>query len=398
MKFTIATSVVKRDAVPQQGGYYRQGKDYSCRMVKLMKISFLLMLASIVFLTTQSVGIQAQISDPNRDTGFVPKRLIEITGVLGKAIAGKGTPDETPLGIVANSVTAFWTAAQIGAQRASSEIGAPTIFTAPIKPGNKVVQGNLVKSFIDEGYKGIAISVIDPMAITPIMREGIDKHINFICIDSDAPGSGRRMYIGTNNYDGGFAAGKELVRLLGDKGGSVVGLVGLTDAPNAVDRIRGIKDAIKETNVTLVEVMSDGIDATKALDNAEAAIDKYPDLAAFVGIYAFNGPAAGQALRVSGKVGKIKIVAFDMLPETIRLVQDGVISTAIVQRPYYWGYLSTYVLYAMEVLGPDETMSLLAPYLEGEHHDILDTKVDVVGTESLSEYLDYLESIGIKSQ
>jgi ribose transport system substrate-binding protein len=255
-----------------------------------------------------------------------------------------------------------------------------------------------VKSFIEEGYKGIAISVIDPDSISSNMKTGIDKGINFITIDSDAPGSGRRLYIGTDNYNAGYAAGKELVRLLGDKGGQVVGLVGLQDAPNAVDRIQGIKDAIQGTKVTIAEVMSDGIDATKALDNAESAIDKYPDLAAFVGIYAFNGPAAGQALRVSGKVGKIKIVAFDMLPETITLVRDGVISTAIVQRPYYWGYLSTYVLYAMSVLGPDETMKLLTSYLSGDKHDILDTEVDVVSTENLSKYLDYLESIGIKSQ
>jgi ribose transport system substrate-binding protein len=364
----------------------------------LMKTRFILVVIATILLIAQSVRTQAQTADPNAEAGFVPKRLIEISGVLGKAIAGKGTPEDTPLGIVANSVTAFWTAAQIGAQRASSEIGAPTIFTAPIKAGDKVVQGNLVKSFVDEGYKGIAISVIDPETITPIMKAGIDKHINFINIDSDAPDSGRRLYIGTDNYNGGFAAGKELVRLLGDKGGSVVGLVGLETAPNAIGRIQGIKDAIKGTKVTLVEVMSDGIDATKALDNAETAIDKYPDLAAFVGIYAFNGPAAGQALRVSGKVGKIKIVAFDMLPETITLVRDGVISTAIVQRPYYWGYLSTYVLYAMSVLGPDETMTLLAPYLDGEKHDILDTKVDVVSTETLADYLTYLESIGIKSQ
>jgi ribose transport system substrate-binding protein len=363
-----------------------------------MKTLFLLLLISVVILTAQPVGTYAQTAEPTADIDFVPQRLIEISEVLGKAIAGKGTPEDTPLGIVANSVTAFWTAAQIGAQRASSEIGAPTIFTAPIKPGDKAVQGNLVKSFIEEGYKGIAISVIDPESITPIMKTGIDKGINFINIDSDAPGSGRRMYIGTDNYNAGFVAGKELVRVLGEKGGQVVGLVGLQDAPNAVGRIQGIKDAVEGTKVVLVEVMSDGIDATRALDNAEAAIEKYPDLAAFVGIYAFNGPAAGQALRVSGKVGKIKIVAFDMLPETITLVRDGVISTAIVQRPYYWGYLSTYVLYAMSVLGPDETMKLLAPYLDGEQHDILDTKVDVVSTENLSKYLGYLESIGIKSQ
>jgi ribose transport system substrate-binding protein len=348
----------------------------------------------LILMLVMQPGYSRSQSDP----GFVPKRLIEISEVLGKAIQGKGPPDQIPLGIVANSVTSFWTAAQIGAQRASSEIGAPTIFTAPIKPGDKVVQANLVNSFVEEGYKGIAISVIDPETITPIVKVGIAKDINFITIDSDAPESGRLLYIGTDNYNAGYAAGKELVRLLGEQGGRVVGLVGLLTAPNAIGRIEGIKDAIKDTNVVLEEVLVDGIDATKALDNAEAAIDKYPDLAAFVGIYAFNGPAAGQALRVSGKVGKIKIVAFDMLPETITLVRDGVISTAIVQRPYYWGYLSTYVLYAMSVLGSMETMNLLTPYLGGKGHDILDTEVDVVTTETLADYLSYLESIGMKSQ
>jgi ribose transport system substrate-binding protein len=358
-----------------------------------MRSRFILLVVLIILIAAQPAHTVAQTDSP-----FVPKRLIEISGVLAQAIQGQGTPEDTPLGIVANSVTAFWTAAQIGALRASSEIGAPTIFTAPIKPGDKAVQGKLVKSFVDEGYKGIAISVIDPDALKPIVEAGIVKGINFITIDSDAPDSGRLMYIGTDNYNAGFAAGKELVRLLGDKGGKVVGLVGLLNAPNAVGRIQGIRDAIKGTNVALVEVMTDGIDATKALDNAETAIQKYPDLAAFVGIYAFNGPAAGQALRVSGKVGKIKIVAFDMLPETIMLVRDGAISTAIVQRPYYWGYLSTYMLYAMSALGPAQTMKLLAPYLAGEKHDILDTEVDVVTTDTLSEYLNYLESIGIKSQ
>src|SRR3954453_19742356 len=192
----------------------------------LMKTRFILVVIATILLIAQSVRTHAQTPDPSVEAGFVPKRLIEISEVLGKAIAGKGTPEDMPLGIVANSVTAFWTAAQIGAQRASSEIGAPTIFTAPIKAGDKVVQGNLVKSFVDEGYKGIAISVIDPETITPIMKVGIARHINFISIDSDAPDSGRRMYIGTDNYNAGFAAGKELVRLLGDKGGSVVGLVG----------------------------------------------------------------------------------------------------------------------------------------------------------------------------
>jgi ribose transport system substrate-binding protein len=353
----------------------------------------LTLLVSVYYNPTQVNGQRAQGDDP-----FIPKKLLEIADVLGKTVRGKGDPENTPLGIVVNSVAPYWTVAQIGTQRAAGELGVPVIFNAPIRPGDKVAQGNLVKSFISDGYKGVSISVIDPESMKPIIQEGRSKNINFITMDSDAPNSGRLLYVGTNNYSAGFAAGKELIRLLGEKGGRVVGLVGLSTAQNAIDRIQGLKDAIKGTNVKLEEVIADNIDAAKALNNAETALEKYPDLAAFVGIYAFNGPAAGQALRIADKVGSIKIVAFDLQPETIKLLKDGVISTAIVQRPYYMGNLSVYVLYAMSVLGPDETVKLLGPYLVGDKKDVIDTGVDIVTIESLPEYLEYLESIGIKSQ
>ena len=62
------------------------------------------------------------------------------------------------------------------------------------------------------------------------------------------------------------------------------------------------------------------------------------------------------------------------------------------------GYLSVYILYAMSVLGPDETMRLLEPYLSIERINVVDADVDIVTTDSLVQYLEYLEPIGIKSQ
>lgn len=353
----------------------------------------LVVLAVILAASSRSISIAAQTENP-----FVPKKLLEIANVLGKAVAGKGIPGDTPLGIVVNSVAPYWTVTQIGSQRAAAELGAPVTFNAPIRPGDQQAQASLVKSLIDQGYKGVSISVIDPDSMTPLISQGSGSQVNFITIDSDAPDSGRLLYLGTNNYRAGFMAGTELVKILGSGGGRVVGLVGLSTAQNAIDRIQGIKDAIKGTGVTLEEVIADNIDAAKALNNAETALEDYPDLAAFIGIYAFDGPAAGQALRVAGKVGAVKIVAFDMQPETIKLLRAGVISTAIVQRPYYMGYLSVYILYAMSVLGPDETIRLLEPYLVGEKKNVIDTDVDIVTTDTLAQYLEYLESIGIKSQ
>jgi ribose transport system substrate-binding protein len=175
-------------------------------------------------------------------------------------------------------------------------------------------------------------------------------------------------------------------------------MVGALTAQNAIDRIRGIKDTIKGSTVTLETVMIDDLDPLQAESNADLALSSYPDLAAFVAIYSYDGPAAGKALQAANKVGVVKLVAFDLEPDTITLLKDGTVAAAIGQRPYFMGYLSVYTLYALSTIGPGETLRLLNPYLTGENKDSIDTGVDIVTPESLPEYSDYLNSIGIKSQ
>ncbi len=62
------------------------------------------------------------------------------------------------------------------------------------------------------------------------------------------------------------------------------------------------------------------------------------------------------------------------------------------------GYLSVYSLYAISTIGPETTLKVLGPYLTGDNKDVIDTGVDIVTPETLPEYSDYLNSIGIKSQ
>lgn len=331
-------------------------------------------------------------------SAFAPTRLIEMASILSAAIQGKGNPAETPLAIVANSLTPFWTAGQIGSQIAANELGVPVLFTAPIKPGDNIGQQKIVDSLVTEGYKALAISVIDPVFIQPELQTVSDKNIPFIAIDSDAPNTHRLLYMGTDNYQAGVLAGKALLRELGSNGGKVIGLVGETTAPNAIDRIQGIQDTLAGSNVVLETVLVDDLDPLKAVTNAMSALDQEPDLAAFVTLYSYDAGAAGEALGLANKLGKVKIVAFDLEPETIDLLKQGVVSEAIVQRPYYMGYLSVYILDTLVTLGADKTMTLLDPYLSGSNKDIIDTGVDIISAGTLPAYTQYLDSIGIKSQ
>jgi len=343
--------------------------------------------------------IKAQTETPADNLfAMASAQLNETASALGDVVKGKGDPTHTPLGIVANDLAPFWTAGQIGSLRAAKELGAEVIFTAPIKPGDAAAQSNIIGNFIKEGYKGIAFSAIDPDSIQPIIQQGIAQNVHFTTLDSDAPQTGRLIYIGTNNYNAGVAAARALFQVLGNGGGKVVGLVGALTAQNASDRVRGIRDTIKGTNVSLETVMVDDLDPLKAENDAAQALVQYPDLAAFVALYSYDGAAVGNALRLANKIGVVKVVAFDLEPETISFLKDGTISAAVGQRPYFMGYLSVYTLYAISTIGPESTLKVLDPYLTGDNKDVIDTGVDIVTPQTLPEYSNYLNSIGIKSQ
>ena len=164
----------------------------------------------------------------------------------------------------------------------------------------------------------------------------------------------------------------------------------------------GIEDTLKDSDIEYLETLFDDADPAKALSNAETALNKYPDLAGFITIYSYDGPAAGQAVKAAGKAGEVKIIAFDLEPETQKLMKEGVIQAAIGQRVYWYGKLSVDVLHSMATLGPEDTLKVLEPYLIHnpitDKTDHLDTGVDVVYGDELGLYQEYLDSVGIASQ
>lgn len=327
---------------------------------------------------------------------YRPDKLFEIVGKLKAATAGKPAPANGKYALLTNAVAPFWTAAQIGAARASSEINVPITFQAPTAAEKLSQQLSMLETFINDKYTAVTFSAIDRKAAAPIIEKAVGQGIHVLCTDSDATDSKRALYIGMSDYDAGKAAGEASKEIV--KKGKMVGLVGYATAQNAQDRIAGFKDAIKGSEITLEEVLLDDIKPEVSLSNAQTAMQKYPDLAGFITFYSYNGPTAGQAVKQAGKGGKVKIIAFDAEPETQRLMEEGVAQAMIGQRVYFYGYLSGYVMHAMAILGKAEGMKILDPYLDGENKFRLNTGVDVIKADTFKQYKDYLNSIGIASQ
>ncbi len=347
----------------------------------------------------KEVEVAAEAAAPE-DNPYRPNDLFAAVEDLKAATEGKSPPAGAKFAFLTNNMSPFWTAAQIGVARSSSELNVPIAFQAPTASDLLSQQLSMLETFVNDGYTGVTFSAIDREAPHSIIEKAVGQGTIMLTMDSDATGSQRAMYIGMSDYDAGRAAAEAALEIIGK--GKVVGLVGFATAQNAQDRIQGVNDVFEGTEMELVEVLIDDIKPEVALSNAQTAIQKYgDDLAGFITFYSYDGPAACQAIKQADKIGTLKLVAFDAEPETQACMQEGVVQAMIGQRVYFYGYLSGYVMHAMSILGQEETMAVLDPYLDefGEDGKIrLNTGIDVIKADTFDLYKAYLESVGIASQ
>lgn len=355
---------------------------------------------TVEVMVTQEAQPEAEAAAAPEDNPYRPNDLFAAVEELKTATEGQSPPAGAKFAFLTNNMSPFWTAAQIGLARSSSELNVPMAFQAPTASDLLSQQLSMLETFVNDGYTGVTFSAIDREAPAPIIEKAVEQGTIMLTMDSDATGSKRAMYIGMSDYDAGRKAAEAALEIIGK--GKVVGLVGFATAQNAQDRIQGVNDVFKGTDMELVEVLIDDVKPEVALSNAQTAIQKYGDeLAGFITFYSYDGPAACQAIKQADKIGTLKLVAFDAEPETQACMQEGVVQAMIGQRVYFYGYLSGYVMHAMSILGQEETMTVLDPYLDefGEDGKIrLNTGIDVIKADTFDQYKAYLESVGIASQ
>jgi ribose transport system substrate-binding protein len=267
------------------------------------------------------------------------------------------TEDRPTVAYVTNGIASFWVIAEKGAQAGGREFGASVLVRMP--PKGVADQKRMVEELLTLGVSGIAISPIDPANQQDVLDE-IAAHTLLITHDSDAPQSKRLCYIGMDNYDAGRMCG-ELVKEAMPEGGSVMIFVGRLGQLNARLRRQGVIDELLDrdrdasrydepgrvlegTKYVILDTRTDDFDFAKAKSLAQDAIARYPDLGCMVGLFAYNPPKCHEAVKEAGKLGRIKIVAFDEEDETLQAIVDGEIHGTVVQNPYLYGYHSVRIL------------------------------------------------------
>jgi ribose transport system substrate-binding protein len=270
--------------------------------------------------------------------GTVSFVLCLLCGTLGCSRDGveSGGKKILKLAFVTNNSADFWTIARRGVEKADAELQDVEAEFRITADGSAAEQQRIVDDLLAKGVDGIAMSPVDPQNQVALI-DAAAKQAMVFTQDSDAPQSARTCYIGTDNVAAGREAGR-LVREAIPEGGSIMLFVGKLDARNAQERIQGIREALAGSSIQILDVRTDDADNARAKSNAADTLVRYPDIKGLVGLWSYNGPAILNAVRQAGKVGRVRIVAFDEADETLAGVKEGAIDATVVQQPYEFGY------------------------------------------------------------
>lgn len=193
---------------------------------------------------------------------------------------------------------------------------------------------------------GVVVTAGEANALIPAIDRAVAAGIPVITFDSDSPGSTRLAFVGTDNYNAGWAAGKAMAEWLG--GAGRVGVSTFPGPDHLKKRLDGFTAALARfaPGVTIAAVVNDEGDVAKAETQITAMLQADPGITGIFCAHGNPGPGAAAAVRNVGRRGKVQILAFDFGTPVIELIESGEIKGTVGQNPYLMGYMSMLLAYS----------------------------------------------------
>ncbi|MGA2545540.1 MAG: substrate-binding domain-containing protein [Rectinemataceae bacterium] len=262
--------------------------------------------------------------------------------VLPMTLTSQAKTNETYVMVSNVAAHPYWIDAKKGGEDAAAEIGVKWIYTGPAD-FNTPAQVTTLEQIIQTKPAGILVAALQPDALTAAINKAIAAGIPVVTVDTDAPKSSRMTYLGTDNYSAGVTMGKRMAEITNGKG--KIGLASVPGQFNLEERIRGIRDAIKDyPDMSVVSIVDDKNDDSATATATVALLQAHPEITVLGSINAV-GAGVASALRQTGKVGKVKAVLFDITEPIIAALEDGSVDSTLVQRTYLMTYLGVKLLY-----------------------------------------------------
>jgi simple sugar transport system substrate-binding protein len=285
----------------------------------------------------------------------------------------------------------FFVPTQYGAQDAGALVNTTFTWTG----STKADVGEMINAFnaaVSAKSDGIAVCVVDKSAFEAPIKRALAKGIPVLAYNADGARGGakaRMAYIGQALYESGFAMGQRIATLVPK--GDVALFIATPGALNIQPRIDGAIAAIKSSGKPInPKAVATDADLSKELTAIDSYYLGHKKLAGMFAVDAGDTQGVGQIIQKHSLKGKLKGGGYDLLPGTLKLIDEGFLDFTIDQQPYLQGFQPVIQLFLYKLSGgliaPSDTNTGLLFVTKANVKPYLTTKTRYEGSSKAQKY------------
>ena len=195
-------------------------------------------------------------------------------------------------------------------------------------------QKDQLNDFIVQKVNAIIVSPCDSRSIGTAIKAANEAGIPVFTADIAclAPDVEVVAHVASDNVEGGRLAARAVVDAIGGTG--KIAVIDHPEVESVIQRVKGFEEeiALHEGITVAAKLTGHGV-KDQAFRTAEDILQAHPDLKAFFGINDDSALGALAAVEKAGKVGKVKIIGFDAVPEARKAIAEGRIFADVIQQP-----------------------------------------------------------------
>jgi ribose transport system substrate-binding protein len=274
---------------------------------------------------------------------------LAVAGAMAFGAQGADAAGKIKIGFLPGVVDPFYQVMQIGVEQAAKDLGIEVVTQVPPTWGVEA-ETPILNAMIARGDLNYIITApVDKDQMVAPLQAAVDAGIKVITVDTflgdgnyvTGPVTFPISYIGSDNVEGGRIAARGLAKALGGKGSVYIN----STNPN-VSSVEGREQGFKEVmakeypGITVYGPDYNLDDMNKAQQQTAAILQQHPDLGGVFGTNVFSAQGAGTAVVNAGLGGHVQVVAYDATKAAIELMNNGVVSLVLAQKPFDMGYLA----------------------------------------------------------
>lgn len=244
--------------------------------------------------------------------------------------------------------------ARQGAEEAAKELQNPNAlqFLGPTPENSVAGQIEITTNATTQGVGSIMISNNSGDQIVPAAKAAREKGIKVVTWDSPIPsGEGEDVFVAQVDFsETGVVMADMALSILGADGGQFAILSASPDAANQNAWIAAMLEALKDpkyAKLELVDTVYGDDQSEKSYNQANALVDKHPDVKLIMAPTSVGIVAAAKALQDEGLCDKVKVSGLGVPSEMLAYTQNGCAPEFALWSFVDLGYLTYQTAYAL---------------------------------------------------